>query len=63
LVYYKLANLDNKILVDLSVSGEIKKFNNIEPKKSKDILKIIGVLLDNAIEAVEIADEKENIVD
>ena len=39
LVYYKLANLDNKILVDLSVSGEIKKFNNIEPKKSKDILK------------------------
>ena len=58
LVYYKLANLDNKILVDLSVSGEIKKFNNIEPKKSKDILKIIGVLLDNAIEAVEIADEK-----
>ena len=58
LVYYKLANLDNKILVDLSVSGEIKKFNNIEPKKSKDILKIIGVLLDNAIEAVENADEK-----
>lgn len=58
LVYYKLANLENKILVDLSVSGEIKKFNNIEPKKSKDILKIIGVLLDNAIEAVENADEK-----
>ena len=61
LIYYKLAHIDKKIIVNLQVNNNLKKFDNINPKLSKDILKIIGILLDNAIEAV--SDENEKFID
>jgi two-component system sensor histidine kinase AgrC len=60
LIYYKLAHIDNKIIVILQVNNSLKKFDNINPKLSKDVLKIIGILLDNAIEAVN--EEKEKFI-
>ena len=60
LIYYKLAHIDKKIIVNLQVNNNLKKFDNINPKLSKDILKIIGILLDNAIEAVN--EEKEKFI-
>ena len=60
LIYYKLAHIDKKIVIFLHVNNSLKKFDNINPKLSKDILKIIGILLDNAIEAVN--EEKEKFI-
>lgn len=61
LMYYKLSQLDENIIVDMEVEGNMKKFDKIPSKISKDILKIIGVLIDNAIEAV--LREKEKYID
>lgn len=60
LLYYKLSHIDENIHIKLDVLNSLKKFNNISSKLNKDILKIIGILLDNAIEAVE--DEKDNFI-
>ena len=53
LIYYKLSHIDQKINIILQVNNSLKKFDNINPKLSKDVLKIVGILLDNAIEAVD----------
>lgn len=60
LIYYKLAHVDKKMIIILQVIGSLKKFDGINPKLSKDVLKIIGILLDNAIEAVN--EEKEKFI-
>lgn len=51
LVYYKLSQINEKTIINIEVNGPIDKFNNFDSKQTKDILKIIGILLDNAIEA------------
>ncbi len=60
LIYYKLSHIDKSVKANLSVKTSLKKFDNMSPKLSKEVLKIIGVLLDNAIEAV--ANEKEKFI-
>lgn len=51
LIYYKLSQIDDKLHIDLNVKSKFKNFEKIDPKDNKNILKIIGILLDNAIEA------------
>lgn len=58
LIYYKLSHINKNIKINLEVLNSLKKFDNLPPKLNKDVLKIIGVLLDNAIEAVEHEKEK-----
>lgn len=58
LIYYKLSHINKSIKINLEVLNSLKKFDNLPPKLNKDVLKIIGVLLDNAIEAVEHEKEK-----
>lgn len=53
LLYYKLSVMDDeKIKYDISVEGNVKqKLNNLSISEYKNITKILGVLLDNAIDA------------
>lgn len=51
LMYYKLSQIDDKINVNLNVKSKFKGFDNLDSKDNKNILKIIGILLDNAIES------------
>lgn len=51
LIYYKLSQVDDKVHIDLNVKSKFKDFEKLDPKDNKNILKIIGILLDNAIEA------------
>lgn len=51
LVYYKLAQLEQKIEIEIDIKGNLKKFDKLDSKISKDVLKIVGILIDNAIEA------------
>lgn len=53
LLYYKIiVAMDNKLKVSLDVSSTIKgKLNNLDIEQSKLICNLIGVYLDNAIEA------------
>ena len=53
LIYYKLSHIDKNIRIRINVLNNLKKMENINPKLNKEILKIIGILLDNAIEALE----------
>lgn len=58
LVYYKLSHIDQNIVISLNVRSTLKKFNDLNSKLSKDILKIIGILIDNAIEALNLEKDK-----
>lgn len=58
LVYYKLSQIDNKIVLNIEVSGQTEKFNMLDSKTTEEVLKITGILLDNAIEAVEETSDK-----
>ena len=53
LLYYKIiVAMDNKLKVSLDVSSTIKgKLNNLDIEQSKLICNLIGIYLDNAIEA------------
>lgn len=51
LIYYKLSQVDDKIRITLTVKSKFVGFNKLTPKDNKNILKIIGILLDNAIES------------
>lgn len=57
LIYYKFSHIE-KIYVDLQVLNSLKKFDKLSPKLNKQVLKIIGILIDNAIEAVNQEKEK-----
>ncbi len=56
LIYYKISQLNEKVSININVKNNLKKFEEIPSKYNKEILKIIGIILDNIIEAVE----KEN---
>ena len=62
LIYSKILTMDNlDIDYELEFSREIKTvdlINNIDDSTMLDICKIVGVYLDNAIQAVEYLDEK-----
>lgn len=62
LIYYKLGDLEEeKINVLVTVSPTIKKtiFINMKPEVYRDIIKIIGIYLDNAIEAARECQKKQ----
>lgn len=65
LLYYKISKMkENNIKYYLYVSNDIKKkLKNIDIKKYKDITKVFGVLLDNAIEAAIESKDKEVVMD
>lgn len=66
LIYFKLGDLSNKgIKVITKIDRKLKNedFYKKNGEKHKDILKIIGVYLDNAIEAVSEASIKEIILE
>lgn len=60
LIYYKFSNLDSNINVSIDIKNSLKKYEIISPKLNKDCLKILGVFIDNAIEAVK--NEKEKYI-
>lgn len=60
LIYYKFSNLDSNINVSIDIKNSLKKYESISPKLNKDCLKILGIFIDNAIEAVK--NEKEKYI-
>ena len=60
LIYYKFSNLDSNINVSIDIKNSLKKYESISPNLNKDCLKILGVFIDNAIEAVK--NEKEKYI-
>ncbi len=66
LIYYKLGDLEEeKINVLINVSPTIKKniFSKMNSELYKDIIKIIGVYLDNAIEATKECQNRQIILE
>lgn len=66
LIYSKLLDMKEKkinynLLIDKKIS--MNKFSKIEDVLIVDICKILGVFLDNAIEAVEILNERDIIIE
>ena len=61
LIYYKFSHINTKINVNLQILSSLKKFDKLSPKVNKEVLKIIGILIDNAIEAEDC--EKEKYID
>lgn len=51
LVYYKLSGVDDDLKINLFVKTKFNGFYNISSKDNKNLLKIVGILLDNAIES------------
>ena len=58
LIYYKFSNIESNINVSIDIKNSLKKYEDISPKLNKDCLKILGVFIDNAIEAVKSEKEK-----
>lgn len=52
LIYYKFSHVEN-LFIDLQVKTSLKKFDTLSSKTNKKVLKIIGVLIDNAIDAAK----------
>ncbi len=66
LLYYKLATIEsNGIKVDLEISREVtvKNFNKISSDLYKKVCKILGIYLDNAMEAVKDLETKNIRID
>lgn len=51
LLYYKLSQIEDEIKINLNVNSKFKGFEKLNSKDNKNILKIIGILIDNAIES------------
>lgn len=60
LIYYKLSHINKNIKIKLDVLNSLKRFDKMPPKLNKEVLKMIGILIDNAIEATE--NEKEKFI-
>lgn len=58
LIYYKFSHIEEKIAINLQITNNLDKFDKIPSKLNKQVLKTIGILIDNAIEAVEKEDNK-----
>jgi two-component system sensor histidine kinase AgrC len=62
LIYYKLCDLnDHQMKITTNISSNLKrsKISKIEPEIYKNIVKVFGVLLDNAIESSKLSKEKQ----
>jgi len=65
LVYQKMLKMkENNITVNLNVDKKIRKvnFDNLSSKTNYDLCRIVGVILDNAIEEVVKLKEKEIVI-
>lgn len=60
LIYYKFSHIEENIIVDMQVKNNLSKFEKLPPKVNKKVLKIVGILIDNAIEAT-ITEKEKNI--
>ena len=58
LIYYKFVSIQDEINLYIE-SKNMKKFEKISPKLNKDILKIMGILIDNSIESIEKCSKKD----
>ena len=58
LIYYKLSFVNKNIKVYLQVLNNLTRFDKLPSKLNKDVLKVIGILLDNAIEGLENENKK-----
>ena len=65
LLYYKLSVIEEeKIKYEINVESGVKtKLNNLSTNMYKNITKILGVLIDNAIDASKLCKDKKIIVD
>ena len=59
LIYYKFSQLDNSFKININVKNNINSFSSISSKMNNEILKIIGILIDNAIEAASLVKQKQ----
>ena len=64
LLYYKLSVMDDeKIVYDINVENGVKsKLNHLDTSSYKNITKILGVLLDNAIDASKKSKSKKIMI-
>lgn len=65
LVYQKMLKMkENNIKINLNVNRKIRKvnFDNISSKTNYDLCRIVGVILDNAIEEVMKLEDKEILI-
>ena len=58
LIYYKFSQIDESIKVNLDIVTKLDRFDKLSSKINKDVLKIVGILIDNAIESVNEESEK-----
>lgn len=58
LIYYKLSHISQEIKINIEITSSLKRFEKMNSKLNKNVLKIVGVLIDNAIDATEIEFEK-----
>lgn len=58
IIYYKLSQLDKSINICITIKNKLNTFEKILPNRNRDTLKIIGILLDNAIESATKSKEK-----
>ena len=63
LVYYKLSQIDDKNKINLNVNSKFKEFDNLSIKDNRNILKIVGILIDNAIESIAQTQDKYILID
>lgn len=52
LIYYKFSQLDKSIIFNIVIKNSLKRMDKISPKLNKDLLKVMGILIDNSIESV-----------
>lgn len=58
LIYYKFSQLDKSMNIDLLIKKKIKEFDDLNSKVNKDVIKIVGILPDNAIESARASNDK-----
>ena len=58
LIYYKFSQLDKSMNIDLLIKKKVKEFDDLNSKVNKDVIKIVGILLDNAIESARASNDK-----
>lgn len=63
LMYYKLSQVDNKINIELNVKSKFRGFEALPSKDNRNILKIIGILIDNAIESCIKTEDKYILIE
>lgn len=63
LVYYKLSQIEDEIKISLNVNSKFKGFDTLNSKDNRNILKIVGILIDNAIESAVKTSQKYILVD